>query len=131
MTENERYHEEQDQNSERLDSNPLPEKEHLLKFQLVNYLESDTILDYLIVYGNDINSLIVQTFAKPVKTRSGISVQLPKLMDAMAAFSKVEAATDLFKIRSFKSNILIYFCSETFQRLFLGYRVYTIQWGSE
>ena len=72
-------------------------------------MESDTILDYLIVYGNDINSLIVQTFAKPAKTRSGISVQLPKLMDAMAAFSKVEAATDLFKIRSFKSNILISF----------------------
>jgi len=72
----------------RLNHGPLPSKEYLLKFKLVAFLENvedeennadDVIVDYVVVYGEEINSLIVQTFAKPVKTGTGLAEQVSTL----------------------------------------------------
>jgi hypothetical protein len=104
FSENDRYNEEQNQTLPRLSAGPLPEKEHVLKFQLVDYLDDENLIDYLIVYGDEINSLIVQSYAKPAKSKSGISNQTYVLIDAMAAFCRLKSAGDLHKVTTFRSK---------------------------
>ena len=102
--ENVRYSKEQNQTLSRLSAGPLPEKEQILKFQIADYLDDENVIDYLIVYGDEINSLIVQSFAKPAKSKSGISNQTAVLIDAMAAFCRLKSAGDLHKVTTFRSE---------------------------
>jgi UDP-2,3-diacylglucosamine pyrophosphatase LpxH len=83
---------------------PLPIKEYLLKFQLVDYLDDDDVVDFVVVHGDDIDSLVVHSYAKPAKTASGLEAQIKTLLDAMAAFCRLKSAADLRKVSAFKSE---------------------------
>jgi len=70
----------------------------------VNYLENESVIDYLLVHGDNINSLVVQSFVKPEKITSGILAQTSILIDAMAAFCRIKTTEELHKVTTFKSN---------------------------
>jgi hypothetical protein len=70
----------------------------------VNYLENENVLDYLLVHGDNIHSLVVQSFVKPAKISSGILAQTSVLIDAMAAFCRIKTSEELHKVTTFKSK---------------------------
>lgn len=93
--------EEQNAKTKMLNINPLPAKENQLKFKLVQNLENENILDFLIVYGDSINSLVVQSYVKQSRTKAGKFKQLSTLINSLAAFCGLNSAQDLMTIKGF------------------------------
>ena len=113
--ENARYNDQQSQPTSRLCHGPLPSKWHVLKFKLADFFENiddegvaanpaDVVVDFVVVHGNSVTSLVVQTFAKPVKDPTAVDRQVSVLIDAMAAFCRVKSASGLHRITTFKSK---------------------------
>ena len=112
--ENERYIDRQNETTKLLSRGHIPTFASVqkIKFKIVDFFDDENDddvmpIDYVIVHGNDINALVVQTFAKPVKsTLAGIENRLNDLIDAMAAFCRLKSASELHKITTFKSKEL-------------------------
>lgn len=62
-------------------------------------------MDYVIIYGDRINSLMVKSFASPAK--QGRLAFMEIMLDAMAAFCRLKSVTELYKVVYFRGESLI------------------------
>jgi hypothetical protein len=102
--ENQKYQEKQDEVLKKLKSCSLPENEPVLKFRLVNFLSTESVLDYALVYGDDIDTLSIQTFIKVSELKVTNVALISILVDAMAAFCRLRSATSLYSVPFFKGK---------------------------
>lgn len=103
-----KFQEEQDAVMKKIRQNLFPENSSLLKFKFVNYLSTESVLDYAVVYGNDIESLTIQTLIHVRDSKLTSVALISILVDAMAAFCRLKSSTSLHTIPYFngKQNMI-------------------------
>jgi hypothetical protein len=72
----------------------------------VDQFPSDRVLDYAIVYGNDIDSLTIQTYVVANGSKMTTLSLIATLVDTMAAFCRLKSAFELHTIPYFKGLFL-------------------------
>lgn len=104
IAENQKYQEKQDEVVQKLKPCSLPENEPVLKFRLINFLSTESVLDYALVYGDDIDALSIQSFIKVSESKLTSVALTTILVDTMAAFCRLKSATSLYNVPFFKGN---------------------------
>ena len=104
IVENQKYQEKQDEVVKKLKPCSLPENEPVLKFRLINFLSTESVLDYALVYGDDIDALSIQTFIKVSESKLTNVALTSVLVDAMAAFCRLRSAANLYSVSFFKGD---------------------------
>ena len=99
-----KFQEEQDEAMKKIKQRLFPETGAVLKFKLVNYLSTESVLDYALVYGNDIESLTIQTLIQVRESKLSSVALISILVDAMAAFCRLKSSASLHTIPFFNGK---------------------------
>ena len=73
-----------------------------MKFKLTDQMEYDDILDYVLLTGDSIDTLKVQSY---LDSKKHYLMQIPVLFDVMTAFCKLDSPLNLHTIGSFKGKL--------------------------
>ena len=105
ITDNQTFQDELDEEIRKLRTCHFPENEPFLKFKIISDLLPEQIIDYCLLYGDDIDSLRVQTFISASKSKMNSAALISVLVDAMAAFCRLRSPSDLYSIDYFKGTL--------------------------
>ncbi len=103
---NRKFQTEQDEPMKKLKQCSLPELGTNLKFKLVAELSPEAVVDYVVIHGNDVTDLTVETLVRVAKSKLVLSSTIEKLLDVLAELCRLESVSDLHTVPHFNGKLV-------------------------